>query len=655
MDLSEKLALWTKITGIDPTEENRSYTIHLNGRMGTYDIKKMNDKIKEILAFDQDGIFTEAYLQYCLDQYLGDREFSIKELLENDDCKVFLQDAKTLKEELEKNNTAQDIFKSAYHAMDFYGLQYDQLGVIDIIELTASTEKCINNLKLMQFSCGKTEKNGFKVGKDIFMYRNLNDVLLDHVHGNIDGVSLIYICNPSMPTESYFSFVVKNGENLYLLSDMPRHAYPGQEKCSRCPGRDMSRRIESNWFPYDSVAGIDTSDLWGRGRYGISSDADRLMIPDENLSVKIGDFQSLDQQSAFWIIMMVSKIKEKFYNETPPVLPLSYTGDMIKSPLIAVSETALAIQDSLPVLELGRVGQEDTDDLKYDEWYEKKNKWQSHRYDYLIERFKDQIDESVFNIMASDPVSDRLIADNRIKDSFDHDLGSKYIAFSKDICGTKDEIEYTQKWIARKNHSVKIQELVDKEFEQKHSEIREMIRNRIQDRLKELILLGLQGKLAGRELVRKGFGEEYSENDRNLFSYCTYDFYYDMSYRRHNEMFFSKEINHGYNKADVRSFFSGDKAGVVFQIKQRTLEDILLLCDWTKDDLPEELRHYDSANYYYGNSLLDNIDPMATIKDPFNEMRFGVDIVISKKEFLTFCEEAGVEKNRFWLKKETEK
>lgn len=40
LNLKEMVALWVKITGVDPTEDNRSYSIYLDGRLSDYDVKK---------------------------------------------------------------------------------------------------------------------------------------------------------------------------------------------------------------------------------------------------------------------------------------------------------------------------------------------------------------------------------------------------------------------------------------------------------------------------------------------------------------------------------------------------------------------------------------------------------------------------------------
>lgn len=139
--------------------------------------------------------------------------------------------------------------------------------------------------------------------------------------GAITGVSLCYIRNEKNIDESYFAFLIRNGENLYILSDRPVYKYPIQRNFSRCPGRDMSRRIEGNWFPYSSLSGIDISDLWGGSRYGVSETDAELsnIIENDAVRVKIGTLKSMDQCEAFWAVYMFQLIKENSMTEKYPV------------------------------------------------------------------------------------------------------------------------------------------------------------------------------------------------------------------------------------------------------------------------------------------------------------------------------------------------
>ena len=61
------------------------------------------------------------------------------------------------------------------------------------------------------------------------------------------------------------------------------------------------------------------------------------------------------------------------------------------------------------------------------------------------------------------------------------------------------------------------------------------------------------------------------------------------------------------------------------------------------------IQHWKEGTGHYGNELLDRIDPMSfKISDPFQKMTFKIVILLSKKEYLSICDEAGVKRDKFW-------
>lgn len=75
MKIQDKLNIWVKLTNVNPTEEQKSYTINMSGRLSDFDIKQMNDKIKEALKYDatefrfelDTGYFTNNGTEYKIE------------------------------------------------------------------------------------------------------------------------------------------------------------------------------------------------------------------------------------------------------------------------------------------------------------------------------------------------------------------------------------------------------------------------------------------------------------------------------------------------------------------------------------------------------------------------------------------------------------
>lgn len=648
LNFKEMIALWVKITRVDPTEDNRSYTIYLDGRLSDYDVKRMNDRIKESLTYDDTGLFAECYLKVYFKKFLTNKNMSLLELITNKDADGLISDIKTLYYALEENDAEKQVLDEARKAMKFYNLPFE-LDLFSVIELRTSALNCINKkLRTMQFSSG-TAGDDFKMTRNIIMYKNLNALITCAAKGKINGVQLAYIRDKKRITDSYFAFVIKNGDNLYLLTDMPEYSHSLRSDMSRCPGRDMSNRIESNWFPYDTVADINVSDLWGSGRYGTSEKSTKLstVLNEESLYTVIGTIDSLSQDEAFWFIMMLSLIKDKFYDKPAPKLPISYVGEMINTPLIEKSENALIIQDTLPSLNLGVIDFENTKDMKYQTELLKFDNDNSP----LIKRYKNQVNADLLNVISNTDKSIMIEDKYAIKDVFGEVQGCKYLSLDLNQADTKEELEYKQKWLLRYNYATEINRLIHEDYERNALSIREEIRNLISARIKDLIVMQLQGKLVGHKLIHSkepmNFGQEYSEGKYDLGKFMTTTYmWHKYDYHRVTYRFGHDEYS---NLADVKCALTGKQGSLILHIEIKNADDLALVCGISKDNLPLYVQDYDIRDKYYGNPILNNIDPMVWhLKDEFNEMRFDINIALSKTEYKNLCKEAGVPVNKFW-------
>lgn len=625
MKIQDKLNIWVKLTNIDPTKEQKSYTINMSGRLSDFDIKRMNDKIKEALKYDATGVFADAYLSEYFEKFIADKNFSVKEMLANPEIENFLADARLLQDALAESDSANMIRSDAEKAMNFYGMSAEELSLSDIIKIRTSAERCMNGkLRTLQFSSGTPSESGFKMSKDIYMYRDIDAMLYCAADNVLDGVSLGYIRDEESLTDSYFAFIIKNGKNLYLLTDKPKYGHPlmSSYRHSRCPGRDMSRRIEDNMFPYNSIANIDTSDLWGSGRYGTKkTDNKNALEIMENPRIKIGTFENMEKCEAFWTVLMISMIKDKFYKEVPQY-ELSYTGSMIQTNKIEASEYALAIRNALPAMKLHDIASiDDTADCGCKNEYTVLN--------YIVDRYKDRVDNDLLNVIAD--TDEYALIDKKYTyngEFMNNDVFHPVKAFDLSAtCGTKEEIEADQKWMARYNYAAQIQKLAEDDYEQHRQSVSLAIGNKIIPRIREICKSFVKGELS------------------NCTRKQTFSIWYDGST--------GADYKFGYNcysnKSDMKCTFSGKAPSVALVIEPKNVDELAFICGCKKEELPEQIQHWKEEVRYCGNELLNRLDPMSfKISDPFQKMTFKIVILLSKKEYLSICDEAGVKRDKFW-------
>jgi len=650
LSLEEKLRLWVKITGVNPTEEQKSYTIYFDDRLSEYDIRKMDEKIRESLDYDKTGLFAEAYLCHYFKKYIKQRGFHLDEYISNPSIKEYLEDVCLLNHALQKSDAEKLISEEAQKAMAFYRLNADELTVFDIAEVRTCANNCIDkNLHTLQFSSGPAQKDGFKMSREIRMYKDLNALILSAAKGKVDGVSMAYIRDEKEITYSYFAFVIKNGKNLYLLTDKPEFVHPMQSSYKRCPGRDMSKRIEGNLFPYDTIANIDISDLWDNGRYGTTEKGTALSTVfrddngEEKLFETIGTIDKLTQVEAFWFIMMLSLIKEKFYDKEAPQFTLSYTGSQIQHPAIEKTENALIVQNALPSFSMGCITFADIEDITFDKWYEEHHK--SNWNQYIIDRYKNRVSEEILNIVEDESIP--LLSNG--KESKKQEL-HPFDVISE--CGTAEELEYRQKWIGRYNYAKTIKGYLQKDYDENCVQIYGDIKQKIEARLEDIIIMVLQKKLVDKKATsHHAFDNVYDGEEVAIGEIESFEKWWNFHYSsRSSKYLFGKTAPYG-NKADYRCAITGDVPGVVVSVKPSTIYALCQICGCEISDLPEYIQHWSKSRHYCGNELLQNIDPIAYVleKDPFNAMEFSCAIILSKKEYLRICGLAGVEQKKFWL------
>ena len=493
MTLKEKLNLWVKITGLNPSEEKTSFSIDLSGKLSDYDIKVMDDKIKEVLQIDETGLFAEAYLGIYYKRFINEKTVPLIDIIANAEMQEFTEDCRTLYQAILETGAEEEIIRNAKSALDFYDLESDKLSAENIMDIVMSAKNCINKgLKLDQITKGRFDETSFKASSEVYMYRSISDVIRYAAKGAITGVSLCYIRNEKNIDESYFAFLIRNGENLYVLSDRPVYKYLIQRNFSRCPGRDMSRRIEGNWFPYSSLSGIDISDLWGGSRYGVSETDTELsnVIKEDAVRVRIGTLKSMDQCEAFWAVYMFQLIKEKFYDGKISCLELSCCKANIICPGLEDNERKeIVAAGNIPLIPLVAPTLDDVNELEYD------GHASQHLYDYLIERYINKVNLKIMDLVDGRDNDFMLLPENGKTNDWGTKITPRYESLNLNELRTEEELKYDQTWLARYNIAKAIADMEEKDYERNYALVKNAIVEIFRKSLRKTVLAGFRGEI----------------------------------------------------------------------------------------------------------------------------------------------------------------
>lgn len=629
MNLNDKLELWVEITGINPNEKKTKWVITPN-RLSDWDIEKMNKNLKYIMEHTN-TVMTEIVLRYYFLQFLKDRTFSLYDLINDNESNELLQKCKLLMMELSVTKEEEELKERTKNALDFYGKDVDiqDIDMFDVVSMYVSAKTNMENLRTVQFKRGKKSKIKPRFSKEIYMFHSIDEVIEGVNTIQENAVMLCYIHDNETPESSYFCYVAKNEENIYLIGDMPDYEHPYQKYLTRCPSRKMEDRINSNFFPY-SMSGLDLSD-----RYKVN-DSKSL---DDNFK-QLGTFASMELSELLWNIYMLEFIKEKFFDNNFDCKELSYTGNMLQNPLITKNETTLAIYNQFPVLDIPLISDiGETDNLIYGT----RNIHESeHIFKDLIDRFSSQVNIMDCQIYDKGDIT-KLIID---KDSFGNEITTNLLNMNTEFFGTKDEIERNQKWTTRFNYAVKINQLAKEEYNRTRNEVETWYRNIVMDKLPVILEKAIKGELRGKprtiyngivRIVPQNPDEDISIVEKKLLSdvYGTY--------------FFPKNTK-AWRMSEYKCLLSDAKGTICLTINPSRIEEICTMLDISLDEVPVQIRDWTSQEKYIrGNYLLDDYDPMDwVIKDYWYDTNFGVALVLSKSAYNKKRKEYGLPEDKFW-------
>lgn len=664
--LIEAIALWEELTGVAPPDEKGFWGSAAGG--GTWAIRDTYKALKEALELDPTEVTATLLLKRFLEEYMKGAKTSLDDMLRNpEQAMKQMAAAKKLLDILERPEiiSARDNFidglrrgLAAYGASERADVKALLDKHDDIAILRRDALRSLKNLRVDQFLEGDSEPAGYNpvYVNDVHLWWNVNSLLKAMTYLP-SGVSLNLIRDPNA-YESYFAFAVRNGGNLFVLSDVPEHAHPLASTMARKPGRDMDRRAARNWFPYD-LLGMEVDEK-GDSVQKASSDEKGLVLYQENTipMMKIG---AVGPAECIWITMMLDLIVMKFWKVGFKAKQLSYTGEMIKlqdTLLLAASKANLpAVIDKpleMPALTIADVTGSAVDPEQVGRMYDEPNRW-------LEERYKHLVSEESLNLLAGPGEIRKLLAGSEevkslgAREDDNHDENGKHIwstdkralalrqttlvVMSGTKFGTPAELEADRRFLARYNAAKQIDMYARREFEERKAEVLKWYEKKVRKNLPELLkwtnaapIWIEAGVYKGAFNSMSGVGSTvrhikvspnagYGGEER-----IVHQFIRTLDLTKKGDLWDHAARWGGIQLGDFRSERGGyrtcvltdARASVEFVFCPSTSDELAALAGVAVKDLPDVLQNWRKMEPYRGNSILDRIDPMIwKLDDPW--------------------------------------
>lgn len=652
--INKALNLWIDATGVDPMQMSWS--------MGEFGVYKSNQTIRESQDLDHTALTTFMVLRSEARKFAESREFNALEFLENPDD--VLKRTEKLRRLLSILNTPECLaevkafqgdLKAMAKATDLDGIFGDLID--EVQELAYIRRDALRGFKTLQihhFSAGKRGSSKPKYNPIIAKFWNMNSVVRFAEVQPEDGISMVMVRDP-VDLHSYFCFLVKNGENIAIYSDIPDDPHPLHKYMSRA--RAQERRYEDRAFrlrfPYQLFDFEFTDDGKYRGEKAKSA-----LSPVNIQAVRVKPIRELEKDQALWAMMMFDLLAQEHWREEPKPLTLSYLGEGMVAALPAPkAKGALIAPGFAAVKELTGA---DMAREKLAHVFERKPTGQN---DWLEDRYKDKVPNQVYNLIGGGKVyrlldgtkakpgklvpknwaPDGQIANtNAIIHSKNTDLS--LVAVDPTSFGTPEKMESDRRWIARYNEACVIQAEANREFDARKDEVTAWYREHVEANLPRLLKAAALGtfksEIQGRsteDSFDSSFDHGAPKKGEILFQWTKKSF----PWRHTRDMV--RLFRHPEGREDAYCWLSGETASVWTYFHPWTPVSLADLAGCKVKDLPDVLQHWYRNDRYSGNSILNRLDPMDwKLENPWRSLHFEVILGLSKHSFNKICKDHGV-------------
>lgn len=601
------------------------------------------------LAYDPSGISTAMLVEEFYNRHLSGRHFSLSDILTPSDHIQWLLSKTEQLTNLFGAQETQEAFagvkQSVKSALEHYDVNLDDryekllanhpaLAGLRVSALSSSKE-----LQLDQFMRGEQDVTAKPVFlKSVYKWWNINSLLAAAMTMPC-GVSLHLIATPKV-MENYFVFVVRNGGNLYILSDIEKEAHPLQNGMRRRPDRVMSKRINKAWFPYElvDIAFTEEDDRL----YETKTSCQELVAYQQEWR-ELSPVSELEPEVTVWLSMMFTLIIQRFWGENIQADELSYTGEMLVKSQALLDK---ATQANLPVAKDGTlqavaISRESIKSAvasqeEIGSTYDLTHSWMEDRYGSKVSEealnltiIKDETPSLSVNTSGRVVVMDDSLEKDRTSVSVFKGLGYPSTRFAK-----AGQLEKDRKFIARATYADSINMLAIQEFDRRKDEIERWFKNAARNNLENLISyagtdsIWVKNAHEGREGTVKGNRAQCRQNKKG-----------DKFHRFMGQCQIGEA--HGWYGSTVlcpeyggkiRCNITGSQATYLVGFSPTNARELAVVAGCDISELPDVLQHWDLRRATTANSILDRVDPMAwRASDPWIEMNFIAVIALSKR------------------------
>jgi hypothetical protein len=646
--LEKALDRWRKLTGVDERKKDQKLTFRFTG-ISTYDIKNASDMIVEFMELDTSCLTSFMLLRGQVDEYLDDMSFTAKDFMDKPaEVADKLMQAKELRAVLEDPAVIALVSDfetqilgalTAYGATDKIMVEAKKL-VADKTELAYVRRDALRSIKTLepyQFLQGDGDPNPPKYNKSVYEFWNINSLLAAMRQQDFPGITLALMRDPVEALNSYFVFGIRNGMNITILTDFERGPHPAYSRMSRRPDRNLEERAEKHRFPYgllDLKVSEDQKHIYTKAR--------TALVPINAKAVALYPLSKMSADILIWIILVFDLIRERYWRLNFKLPQLAYTGEMVRDPqaLIGVGAALVRSGDYKP-LALAPLTPLDVNEKATEHQFERKttgwNRW-------MEEAYAAKVPQEALNVVGAQEQKFLESGENKalapFYDKWGHDYGHLEV-FQPTCFGTAEQLAHDRQWAGRVNACKVMQFHAKEEYEREKDSVIDWAKERLERNRDFLLDAFVRGELMMPQFSFRGevsFERGYVKTKQvNALTWGCGKTPSDARVNYYGWIGVQLFIHGGHRERPWRIMCADrpDHPAMVYgTITPNCPAALAILFGVPEEMLPSRLSNWSTDEPYYGNSILDRIDPQDwVLKNPWQELNFHVGLALSKRAY----------------------
>lgn len=664
--------LWEVLTG--KSIDSMSYGFSVLGQQ--FSLYDANKRIKEALDIGDD-VITTLIIKTLTSQFAKAQSFTLDQIFGGHDkltaqvevmrqlCEMFSEPA--------ARNRHEEFYQYAEGALAHYrGL--DQAALTESSRSFVRESGCfvgmdavkgfdkLTRLMICDGAPGKASEA--KLSRLVFGFDTIEQ-LISHAHQIPSGFSLCAIVSPRI-SDSYFVLVVRNGERILVLTDKGNYSHPLQEeRMAARNDRYNANRIAHSHFPYDllNIQWVDKGRQAHDGGHG-------TMLVDYACGLRIlGNLGELNDTDLLWLQLCIDQCKHHYFflQKTEPRLA---TGSMFRLPH-KWSDNA----DNFPVpaacalyLDTRTSGELNSAFMHTVEpaWAKRRNPniWMESRFAHLVPDDCLYIPASALNdvtpLLTACPNGswlltrtgkedlDRPVTVRELKSRSAHPMELR--ALNQTALSTPERVIADAHFIARNNQAQAIKALVEADYRAREEEMQvwfyKAAKKNLPNLIDDLLCMNHQVvQISTPEL--KSQLDNFGVGHHHARRYIALD--YIPAKDQHapckgDPIRFEKILklaNYAYFQYDCY-LAKYERALLFVTLPVETVQDIMNITGLPLSKIPPEL-HDRGPAYNPGNSNLDRIDPLSTLRNPWAALKLSFRLPFSLKAFKDYRRQRGLD------------